>query len=360
MSKLMESLDAYKDFNIRACFISNFDCYPSTLELEVPLEDNKQNMKRVLDALNLSKYEVVPLFKRWSTKDDKNADAEKDYPNRYVFTSEKKPLMLAVNGYNEDILVEFFYDHKDSELEQWVLETNHKLRTTFGEEVAPSFKILTFENNCFMTEDIKTRKAENLQLDQLYNDDFKEVDQIIARSMGEQRSGLILFHGLPGTGKTTYIKDLIGRFVKKDFIFIQNEFVKDLLKPQFVSFLMSNRNSVLVIEDAERVITSREYNSEGSVVSTILQLTDGLFSDYLNIKVICTFNTSIEKIDKALLRKGRLIAKYEFKPLSTAKTISLLKSLGHEPREKEMPLAEIFNLHNKDFEERKRKAIGFR
>jgi ATP-dependent 26S proteasome regulatory subunit len=132
------------------------------------------------------------------------------------------------------------------------------------------------------------------------------------------------------------------------------------LKPDFISFLLRNRNSILVIEDAEKVITTRENLSENSVVSTILQLTDGLFSDYLNIKIICTFNTSIDRVDKALLRKGRLIATYEFKPLSAEKTNKLLKGLGHDLNNADLTLSDIFNFKEKAFENTgNKKKIGF-
>lgn len=104
---------------------------------------------------------------------------------------------------------------------------------------------------------------------------------------------------------------------------------------------------------------SREHLANDSVVSTILQLTDGLFSDYLNIKIICTFNTNIERIDKALLRKGRMIAKYKFTPLSAEKTAALAKKLGHENATGSMTLADIFGLEKRDFKDPDKKAIGF-
>jgi ATP-dependent 26S proteasome regulatory subunit len=99
--------------------------------------------------------------------------------------------------------------------------------------------------------------------------------------------------------------------------------------------------------------------ANASVVSTILQLTDGLFSDYLNIKIICTFNTNIERIDKALLRKGRMIAKYKFTALSAEKTKALAEKLGYENVKGSMTLADIFGLDKHDFKDPDKKAIGF-
>jgi len=132
-----------------------------------------------------------------------------------------------------------------------------------------------------------------------------------------------------------------------------------IIDPEFISFLLKQRNSILVIEDAEKVIISRENLKEGSVVSTLLQLTDGLFSDYLNIKVICTFNTSKSKIDSALLRKGRMIAMHEFNPLSIEKTNHLLKEIGVENVNKELSIADIYNYEEKRYSIEESK-IGFR
>ena len=63
-------------------------------------------------------------------------------------------------------------------------------------------------------------------------------------------------------------------------------------------------------------------------VSALLNITDGLLSDWLNIQLICSFNSDISKIDSALMRKGRLIAKYEFKELEVEKANALSLKLG--------------------------------
>ena len=96
-------------------------------------------------------------------------------------------------------------------------------------------------------------------------------------------------------------------------------------------------------------------------ISMLLNLTDGLLGGNLGIKIICTFNANFNKIDSALLRKGRLIAKYEFKELSIGKSQSLSDSLGFKTMiEKEMTLAEIYNQSEEDFGGKgERRRIGF-
>ena len=61
---------------------------------------------------------------------------------------------------------------------------------------------------------------------------------------------------------------------------------------------------------------------------------DGLMSDDLGIKFVCTFNEDVKNIDEALMRKGRLACMYEFKPLSAEKVAVLLPKVVNEKIEK--------------------------
>ncbi len=127
-----------------------------------------------------------------------------------------------------------------------------------------------------------------------------------------------------------------------------------------MSTLIENRNSIFVIEDAENIVVDREINGE-SPVSALLNISDGLLSDCLNIQIICSFNTDISKIDSALMRKGRLIAKYEFKELEVEKAQELSNKLGFNTRiDAPMTLTSIYNQDEKDFlQSKKRNVIGF-
>jgi len=66
-------------------------------------------------------------------------------------------------------------------------------------------------------------------------------------------------------------------------------------------------------------------------------------------QIICSFNTDVSKIDKALLRKGRLIAKYDFRDLSVAKANALSKKLGSQTTfSSATPLTAIYNADEKE------------
>ena len=203
-------------------------------------------------------------------------------------------------------------------------------------------------------------KKTRLNLDLFYENDFKEIDKIIqSRLLKKEDKGIVLLHGLPGTGKTTYLRYLIGR-LKKKVLFVSPAIAGNIMNPEFMDLLIDNPNSILVIEDAENIIMDRKLTNDSSV-SNLLNISDGLLSDFLNVQLICTFNQPLSMVDNALLRKGRLIARYEFGKLGIAKAQQLSNHFGFDTNiSKPMTIAEIANPHEKTYESNRVEVIGFR
>ncbi len=203
-------------------------------------------------------------------------------------------------------------------------------------------------------------KTNRINIKSTYNDDFLSVHRVITtRILKQNDKGIILLHGKPGTGKTTYIRYLAS-IIKKKIIFLPPDIAGVITDPNFISILIQNPNSILVIEDAEKIIVDREKNGN-SPVSALLNLSDGLLADCLNVQIICSFNTDLSKVDNALMRKGRLIAKYEFKELETSKAQELSDKLKFNTKIlKPMTLNEIYNQNDISFQQtQQRNTIGF-
>ena len=197
-----------------------------------------------------------------------------------------------------------------------------------------------------------------------YGKDFLKIHDIMVKRLntGDDK-GIILLHGDPGTGKTTFIKYLTKEIKDKNILFIPPSMAEMLSEPSIIPFLMDNRNSILLIEDAERVIADRDGKGSPAGVSNILNLTDGILGDCLNIQVIATFNMKRERIDRALLRKGRLLCEWNFKELSIIDSNVLLKKIFPDKNyiaNKPMLLSDIYGFEDYDFSIKKDEVIGFK
>lgn len=147
-----------------------------------------------------------------------------------------------------------------------------------------------------------------------------EMDELAAYVSAEivsKQSGLVLLHGVPGTGKTTFIRHLVQTNPGLKFVVMPPEIFEHSSDPSFLKFMMTAcKDAVLVIEDAERLLTKRAAGDSSLGISTLLNMGDGLLSDVLTAPIICTFNMDAQHIDKALLRNGRLIKRHEFIKIS--------------------------------------------
>lgn len=208
-----------------------------------------------------------------------------------------------------------------------------------------------------------TLPKQKIDIELNYGKSFTPVHKKIIDSLNKHKSkGLVLLHGDPGTGKTHYLKYIASKVKNKKVLFIPPYLADFITSPEMTPFLIDNANSVLFIEDAERVITDRSENGSTGV-SNILNITDGILSDILNIQIVATFNMDRQKIDPALLRKGRLIAEHKFQALSIDDSNKLLNTLGIDyTATKPMTLTEIYNCKDSHYTsepEVSRRPIGF-
>jgi hypothetical protein len=283
--------------------------------------------------------------------------------NQYLLINQTAKVMIRIYASNDKknnlLQLDFIYDYKDGAIDKQI--DFAKLKDFERTKKKANIQLVKSDMGHLDTEDYDLYSPPtDLKLN--YGSEFAKIHELIIERLNKPNDkGIILLHGDPGTGKTSYIKHLTSLILDKDILFIPPSMAEMLSEPTIIPFLMDHKNSILIIEDAERVIGDREGNGSPAGVSNILNLTDGILGDCLNIQVVATFNMKREKIDKALLRKGRLIAEHKFEKLPIDETNKLLKSLGKSNiSEEPMCLADIYNIDAEVYKtETKANKIGF-
>ena len=107
---------------------------------------------------------------------------------------------------------------------------------------------------------------QKLDIELNYGKGFKPVHEKIINTLNQKNGkGLVLLHGTPGTGKTHYLKHIASKIKDKRVLFIPPFLADFITSPEMTPFLIDNSNSVLFIEDAERVITDRQTGGANGV-----------------------------------------------------------------------------------------------
>jgi len=342
-SNLFDFSHYYQFVNFYELFLNHFNTIPNVFLVKTI------NTKKATDYF-IDKYKdeiKEKFFMKSSQRETKKIETEEYY---FVLS---------------DLIIAFFNDRNETYFlcSEMMIEKTNEIITELSQfkkkptRTDKKISILVRNSHCIVIELMKISKPK-LTIKDNYNDDFLDIHQTILKRLAKNNDkGIVLLHGKPGTGKTSYIRYLI-TVLKKQVIFLPPNMAVAITDPSFLSILIENPNSIFVIEDAENIIIDRNQNG-ASAVSTLLNLSDGLLSDCLNIQIICSFNTDISKVDSALLRKGRLIAKYEFKALEIAKAQQLSDKLGFKNTiTKPTMLTEVYNPTEQDFNETK-KGIGF-
>jgi hypothetical protein len=345
------------EFNAKRYYVAAFKDLPSVQEdhdENVEVTALMEELKEHMDAYELFSYSSV--FGSYDIQPDSYVLGFKDKPYLLQVTDvssvndsefDKPGFMSRRIGFNDSLrtgLITVFMPSENSgkrdldfiySLENWM-----SLCKLEEKPSQPQIFMVEVMNNNFQLQSHSVNDDFEIRdLNINYGPGFEQFHTELIQRFRTETRGLVLFHGEPGTGKTYYIRHLLKLMAeekRKKVIYMPPNMVDHLVDPTFMTFLSRSIKSysqkgifcVLLIEDAEPLLAKRQEGVRIQGITNLLNMTDGLLNDMLKLQIICTFNVDLKRLDSALLRPGRLIARKEFKPLSELDANILAQRLG--------------------------------
>jgi energy-coupling factor transporter ATP-binding protein EcfA2 len=368
-SKKSHSGDYGIYFNLLYFYVEKYSAHPHIYEFSMPIKNSSFEKIEKLGAKRIFSFDLEKF--KDNEQSIENMEACYEYEDILIFFYRRESFINRIEylketeedeDFEEEVLDKDFGIYKCKILYQSENNLN-KIKEAIDKDLDKKQKgnvylLCTMDGMLSLQKfDIKLPQKE-IDLDFNYGQEAAKKFNKIASYLDANKNGLILLSGDPGTGKSTFIKYLTTK-TKRKVIYLSSGAVEQLTNPDFLSFMMMHRNSILLLEDAEKVLRSRD-SQDNDAISNILNITDGILGDCLNILVIATFNIDREKIDSALVRKGRLLLEHYFKALSVEDSNKLLNKIGSSKKtDVPMTLAEIYNEEDNFHEKKEQKRVGF-
>ncbi len=169
-------------------------------------------------------------------------------------------------------------------------------------------------------------------------------------------SPILFMIGLAGTGKTTFGRSLV-LHSGKSVCSVYDE--ATMRSPDLMNYFYSSEHQILFIEDADDFLVRR---SEGNKdLASLLNFADGLVSDPGKKIVISTNLSSVNKVDEALLRRGRCFDILKFQALTPEQAVIARQVAGLKPLEftSDVILADVLDKNSQQLTNTRTRQVGF-
>ena len=180
------------------------------------------------------------------------------------------------------------------------------------------------------------------------------IDDLVALERPTGGS-MMVWHGAPGTGKTTAIRSLarawngwcdVELIIDPEAFFANAGYLMSVLTSGPIvddhegdtdDEPAAKRWKLIVVEDCDDLLLRAASAGSNGQLSRLLNVCDGLLGQELNVIVLFTTNAPVSAVHPAVLRPGRCLATVEFGSFTAAEVAA--RNSGVTPRE--MTLAEL-------------------
>lgn len=211
-----------------------------------------------------------------------------------------------------------------------------------------------------------------LEPDNYHPEVVQDFEYVMNEFRKKQPSGrIVILDGVVGTGKTSLIRSMFSE-LDALFLIIPVAMLSSLDSPQFLPVLLdfkenSNKPIVLVVEDGDHILMARKTDNLSSL-ATLLNLSDGILGNLIDMRIVISTNATLKEIDEAVLRPGRLCRRINVPSLEYEQANRIYKRIIQNndkdlPKSKFYTLAEVYAYANGGIhtttEKSTKRIIGF-
>ena len=175
----------------------------------------------------------------------------------------------------------------------------------------------------------------------------QQLDAVMRMTIDQPIGRVLLWHGRPGTGKTSAIRTLArgwrdqARFqvvLDPESAFAGSTALMQMLLAENAED--NERWRILVIEDADPLVAA---DGNTRTLSRLLNVGDGIVGQGIRVMVLLTTNQPPSRLHPAVARPGRCLSEIEFRRFSASEAIEAFPDRRDElaTRSGELSLAEI-------------------
>jgi hypothetical protein len=174
----------------------------------------------------------------------------------------------------------------------------------------------------------------------------------------ESEANILILLGEPGTGKTTFIRELLVRNNLEAMITYEEHLMNS---DKLYIDLITDDQDILIMEDADTMLLSRE-QAGNKTMSKLLNISDGLMKN--TKKIIFTANleyNTLNQTDHALIRPGRCFDVLDFRAFTKTEAEAAAQAMGLPmPEMDRSETITLAKLTNPNYVKPETQKVGFR